>query len=191
MSFISRFPESNILNQGLIEWIEECLSVVPQYFWTIPASTSSKYHNDEDNKEGGTVLHTRRMLIVAKELRDIFVLTDYEFNIVQISIILHDTFKCGFNNRENKSKDGTLHTDSLHPVYPRIGFSRTICPESVSDAEVDLIFELVEGHYGKWSPIPQCYPSDFSTLDRREQLKVFVHLCDMVTSRKSIGVSLS
>lgn len=187
---MKRFPEADIKDADIIVWMNNSLAAAPQYFWTIPASTSSKYHNDEDNKEGGTIIHTRRMLVVAKELRHVFLLDDKEFDLVQASIVLHDSFRCGFEGRENKSKDGVLHTEILHSIYPRVGFAKVVVPDSISDAEVDLVFELIEGHYGKWSPIPQCYPTDFSNLDRRKQLKVFVHLCDMVASRGSIDVKL-
>jgi hypothetical protein len=188
---MKRFPEADIKDADIMVWMNNSLAAAPQYFWTIPASTSSKYHNDEDNKEGGTVTHTRRMLVVAKELRHVFLLDDKEFDLVQAAIILHDTFKCGFEGRENKYPNtGKLGTDKLHPIYPRVGLDKVVCPDSVSDAEVDLVFELIEGHYGRWSPIPQCYPSDFSVLDRRDQLKVFVHLCDMISSRGCIEVKL-
>jgi 23S rRNA maturation-related 3'-5' exoribonuclease YhaM len=186
-----KFPEFDSSNSQLTMWMNDCLAKAPDYFWTLPASTSGKYHHDSDNNEGGTVSHTRKMIVTAKELRDVFLLDNKEFDLVQAAIILHDTFKCGFEGRENKyAGSGKLGTDILHTVYPRIGFAKVVVGSDITDDDVDLVYELVEGHYGKWSPIPQCYPTDFKNLDRREQLKVFVHMCDMICSRKSFDVKL-
>ena len=42
--------------------------VVPDYFWTIPSSSSGKYHSSFDSGEGGLVRHTKMCVLVAEEL---------------------------------------------------------------------------------------------------------------------------
>ena len=185
----SMFPEAEIKNEELFIWVEKCLLVVPEYFWTLPASTSGKYHL-EDNMEGGLVRHTRKSLVSAKELRYVFNFDDSEMDVIYSAIILHDTFRCGVDGQEKK-KDGKLCSDRLHPLYPRNGL-RKIDPSETIKKEVNLIFKIIEGHMGIWSPIFRLYPMSLKRepIDRSDMMIIFVHICDMVASRESIKVEL-
>ena len=43
-------------------------NIVPDYFWTVPSSSSGKFHSSFDSGEGGLVRHTKMCVLVAEEL---------------------------------------------------------------------------------------------------------------------------
>lgn len=186
---MNRFPEAVINDEHLRDYCQRCLAAVPEYFWTMPASTSLKYHQD-DNGVGGCVQHTRKALVAAKEMRYILALTDDEFDLVQVALVLHDSFKCGVPPNV-KYVGGRVCTTNDHPLCPRIGLKSVHVPLTY-EPKVNFIFCMIDGHSGIWSPNRSLYPfhEGAQNLQRAEQLIVFVHMCDMIASRKSFHIDL-
>lgn len=83
--------------------------VVPKYFWTIPASSSGKYHPSISLGDGGLVRHTTLAAEVIIELARLEKYADANPKIAMCAILMHDTFKNG-------------HLDTGHTVmsHPRI-----------------------------------------------------------------------
>lgn len=113
------------------EFTEFCLLRVPEYFWTLLASTTRKNHGN-----GETVIdHTLACLSIAEQVCEGQFKTHWEQerkDELYSSIILHDTYRCGFPGKElritqeiidkkNLDQDllGELMTSRDHP---EIGF---------------------------------------------------------------------
>lgn len=194
---IEKFPELRIKDKLILKWVDDCLKVVPSYFWEIPASTSGRYHNKKDCCQGGIIKHTRRMLVLINgtDLNDynglgsVFNINCEESDMLQAAVVLHDSFRCGKFGQERKHDNtGEISSDSMHPLYPREVFKKRYGIDVRN--KYDMILQLVEGHYGVFSPIPQVYPSNWDNLNRLEQLKVFMHTLDMISSRTYIDIPL-
>ena len=188
------FPESKFYDDDYIDWVNACLDLVPNYFWSVPASPSLKNHK-EDGKTVSLVDHVRKVIVVFKELYHTFMITETEYDICMSAIILHDCFKCGESDEHViLNKQNIPRSHNFHPNYVRQKL------QSVENIGVDTnkVFTLIEGHMGIWSPVPFCYPFqksnmyhvDKKTLSRLEQLIILVHICDMVASRNYIKVYL-
>jgi hypothetical protein len=190
---IEQFPEAYFESEFYKDWVEEKLTLFPEYFWTVPASPSEKYHK----KNGNTISlvdHTRQVLQVANELSKSFGLSESEKDICNAAIVIHDSFKCGKpKNLVYYKHNGNPKSTEFHPYIVR-----HMLKSNKRHALVDehTIFLIVEGHMGIWSAVSQSYPftdkekDNNKSLSRIEQLIVFVHTCDMIASRECIEVKL-
>ena len=122
------------------------LEKVPNYFWSIPASSSGKYHPSFSQGEGGLIRHTQMVVAVAEELLRELPDTDarsINTDIVYAACILHDTFKNG-------------NIDSGHTVisHPSIAADEWVAYCEKNDFksdDVEPIAALIECHMGKWN----------------------------------------
>ncbi len=103
--------ENQELADIILKYFDE---VVPDYFWTIPASSTGKYHPSFDLDRGGLVRHTKMTLLVAEELLE---LEQYcHLNRIQVytALMLHDTIKNGTH--------GSRYTVRNHAEQAAIAF---------------------------------------------------------------------
>lgn len=154
-------------------------------FWSIPSSFSGKYHPPDEHGEGGNVLHTKRVVRVAKVMAESYALSEEETDILFAACILHDVTK------------GVLHEDcdsfSYDPMHPyTVGKFVVNC--QISDKEhandgqstslfvpedaMQTILRLIRCHLGPWSPVPETYPISY--------MDYIVHLSDNIASKLHI-----
>lgn len=152
-------------------------TVVPAYFYVIPASTSGKYHPKYTLGVGGLVKHTKAAVKIADDLLSLeqyaplWIIRD---DIIA-ALIIHDTFKCGTGSN--------LKTVSNHPKVASSMFSQ-FAYNKYSDFDYEVILHicaLVESHMGQWN--------DYGNLPKPSSAgEKFVHLCDYLASRRYITV---
>lgn len=148
------------------------LEKVPDYFWSIPASSSGKYHPSFSQGEGGLIRHTQMVVAVAEELLRELPDTDarsINTDIVYAACILHDTFKNG-------------NIDSGHTVisHPSIAADEWVayCEKNDFNSDaVEQIAVLIECHMGKWNR----HVCRNNVL--RQEINI-VHHADYIASRK-------
>lgn len=163
-------------------FISKCLDNVPTYFWSIPASSSGKYHPQADLDEGGLVRHTKSCVQVGLDLLQseiFFKENDHDKDIVIGSLLLHDCLKNGVENSE--------HTEFLHPLYASNFIIKEFneVPDKLERVEtickIGITCMCIESHMGKWNtsdksneklPIPET------------ELQKLVHMADYIASRK-------
>ena len=162
------------------------LDRVPDYFFTVPASSSGKYHPKNDLGEGGLVRHSIsvvRMLEHLLEPEGYFDFADEQKELLKIAALFHDCMKSGTQEEYEKNK----HTKFLHPLYAA-NFIMSIAIESEYPYERALfIYNAVISHMGQWNT----NKNESGKLPEPVTVSQKVlHLADYLASRKDINMTL-
>lgn len=184
----------SIENKLIRKTVEVFLSrYVPLYFWSIPASTSGRYHPDYALGEGGLVRHTKASVKIAISLFPLYNFTQYEKDVIISSLLLHDTFKCG----TQLDYEDEQHTRFEHPILASDTFYvvsfdiiSTILQQKTSPILFPWVNEIcscISSHMGQWCENEN---SSFILPTPKTELEKFVHLCDYLASRKFLEVKL-
>lgn len=84
-----------IISEDIKDFTYSVLSETDPSFWTSPASSTGKYHPEEDNGEGGLVRHVVKAVAVGLAYADRAKFSPRERDIMLSAILLHDTCKGG------------------------------------------------------------------------------------------------
>jgi hypothetical protein len=156
------------------------LTLVPDYFWTIPASSTGKYHPKYAGLKSGLVLHTIAAIKIAKEL---FTLEQYNFSPFQQQLIItalaiHDTYKLG--------EVAEKYTVTEHPIIAARKFYR-FSKDCLPLLDRLIISTAIMSHMGQWN---KEYKTNEVVLPKPvTKIQKFVHLCDYLASRKFLEVT--
>mgnify|MGYP001947558225 CR=1 FL=1 len=173
--------EDCILN----DFAQYCIEQVPDYFFTMPASTTGKFHPAYSLGEGGLVRHTKAAVKIAKDLLNLEQnkeLAEYGDEII-FALIFYDSIK--------KGNSSSKYTVTEHPLLAANFIEECMKDYNlVMDVGEELSFidsvrriqRLIKSHMGQWN-------SDYRT--KKEILpkpewedEKFVHICDYLASRK-------
>ena len=159
-----------IYDRNLRTLAKDLLEGLPDYFYTVPASSSGKYHPQYALGEGGLVRHVKAAIKIALSLLELEQYKDLNRDYVIIALLLHDGLKQG-NSEGNTVKE--------HPWLAANYVRNFDYPNKVQLGE---IASLIESHMGQWNygilPKPQ------------SDAQKFIHLCDYLASRKFLEVNL-
>ena len=164
----------DITEENLRTFAEELISNADEYFFTVAASTSGKYHPQFDLGEGGLVRHTRCVVFFAECEAISRMFTDHEKNLMIVAAIAHDIKKLG----DGKGK----HTVDDHlrfaAEYINDTNKRT---ELLSADDENILANMVLSHMGKWGhekiadlPLP------------KTELEKALQAADYIASRKEL-----
>lgn len=146
------------------------LEVVPDYFATIPASSTGKYHPAYSLGEGGLLRHTIAAAIVAKQIAKLeyWQFSPGDRELIFAAAILHDTFKQGVV--------ASGHTERAHPNIAAQQIRKYA--EKVNEPEIGkYLAGLVVAHMG-----------EFGNQKPGNRGQFCVHLADFIASRKNIDI---
>lgn len=194
-----------IQHEDIRQLVRATLDAAPACFWTMPASSSGKYHPAISLGEGGLVRHTRAVVLLTRHLLEMQGITPQErqYSIAIAAAILHDCCK---------KADGEQHTAFDHPLragqliatqaqtlwpaektapqhQPTMG-ALLAPPEhtyAATTPAVRCIIDCVESHMGRWnfdSHTGQQLPRPLTPLQR------LIHTADYLASRKNLLVTL-
>ena len=165
------------LNFNFREYYENAihlLGLVPDYFFTIPASSTGKHHPQYCLGEGGLVRHTKAAMKIGDILIDKDGASELYEDVVKFSLLFHDCIKKGIPEQD--------HTAFEHPLLAAEFVRSSIIGDVV---EKHWIADAIASHMGRWSlkdgvqlPEPACY------------IEEVVHTADYLASRKVIDVKL-
>lgn len=164
---------SYINDEKLRDFARMCLTLTPDYFFTMPASTTGKYHPDYSLGEGGLVRHTKAAVRFANDLLSLEQFSDYPHDEIIVALLLHDSIK--------KGKDGSAFTTNNHPKLAGDFIEETAKLTGYDGENAHYIAEMVRSHMGQWNDngnLPK-------PLTKSEK---FVHMCDYLASRKYLIV---
>lgn len=168
-----------IRNPDIREFTEKVLNKLPEYFFSIPASSTGRYHPSYALGDGGLIRHTQAAVRIAVELFrvDLFKYTEDEKDMIISSLILHDGCKSGLNHSK--------YTVTEHPlVVAKFIKNDDELIECLDKNTLNIITGCIESHMGQWT-------KDFKTkkdvLPRpKTKMQNFVHWCDYLASRKCL-----
>ena len=165
---------SYIADDELREFAKQLLRDADEYFFSVPASSSGKYHPDFARGEGGLVRHTKAVAYFVNEL----IRPEMEFgkidrrdaDLLVVAAIAHDIKKQG-NGLEG-------HTVREHPQLAADYVTQTYHDyewKTIDVRDLDFLCEVIRSHMGPWQdPKPSS----------RVQLILFY--ADYIASRKEI-----
>lgn len=171
-----------IKDKNLRAATEKLIEKLPEYFFTVAASSTGKYHPKYALGGGGLVRHTKAAVRVAMELYNNETFTDkytpVERDYVIIALLLHDGIKHG--------EKGGKYTVTNHPVLAAGFVLRHAEEVGLEQRAAEIISELILSHMGQWNTDYKSgevlMPTPSTSLGK------FVHLCDYIASRKVLEV---
>lgn len=171
-----------IKDQKLKSFAVNAIMSCPDYFFSVPASSSGRYHPSYALGPGGLIRHTKAAVRIAHTLLELEMyntFTKEQKDMMIIALILHDSFKHG--------KDHNYCTVVEHPVTAANNVKNVNdeC-KRLTHAQQQFISGCIASHMGEWNtsrnnnqevlPKPQT-PSE-----------KFIHMCDYLASRKFIEI---
>ena len=184
---------NHIQNKNIQEFTRNWLKCMPDYIFTISASSTGKYHPAHELGKGGLMRH---MICVAKA---VIYLTEptggiyptQDRNKIDCMIaagILHDMFKCGTQKDYNEKMQISqkVFTNFNHPRIAayEIRHSETTL---INDADKNLIADCIASHMGQWNT--NKYQPQIEPLALPESLEQrIVHAADYLASRPDVSI---
>lgn len=148
----------------------------PDYFFSVAASSTGKYHPNYALGEGGLVRHTKAATRIAYELfrTDLYPYNQDRQDLILASLILHDTRKHG--------NAGSRYTVVEHPLLAADAVRNST---GVLDKGMKEIIAMnIETHMGNFN---KDYKTGKEVLPKPQTgMQKFVHQCDYLASRKCL-----
>lgn len=166
-----------INDEQLRKYAKFLLDIVPQYFWSVPASSSGKYHPKFSNGYGGLVRHTFAAFKWLKELQQNEQLAVYNFDVAMFAVLFHDVCKLGRGNvevRETYYYHSKFAKDFVTEWLNKyISNNKLIAFDATKLKQyVELASDAILSHMGQW----------FEYKIRSQEASL-VHLADYCASR--------
>jgi len=179
-----KFELNLIKSSEVRDFTEKAIDIIPDYIFTIPASSTGKYHPAYALGEGGLLRHIKAAVRIAAALFRNDTVTskfdDWTKDIIISALILHDGVKSGIVKQ--------TYTVDRHPtlMVEYLIAKMTELYGTEFDEMIARVSPLIASHMGQWnidkdgnehSPLPK-------TAEER-----FVHMCDYMASRKFIEIN--
>ena len=172
-----------IKNIELLDDYKKLIESLPDYFFSVAASSTGKYHPKFASGDGGLVRHTKVAVRCAYDLLldpcigDKY--TSREKDLMIIALTLHDGLKHG--NPEEK------YTKADHPllVCDHIRAESKNLTQLKED-DIKFICDVISSHMGPWNT--DYYTKEEILPKPKNKYQNFVHMCDYLASRKFINV---
>ncbi|MDD4282453.1 MAG: hypothetical protein PHX03_01550 [Bacilli bacterium] len=171
-----------IKDSRLRDSAKKIINTLPDYFFSISASSTGKYHPKYALGTGGLIRHTKVAVKIANELlynnntigNDF---EEFEKDIIIISLIIHDGLKSGLT--ENK------YTAFDHPLLISSLIKENYQDFDLTKDEANLMSSILETHMGEWTID---YKGNEVLPKPITKYQKFGHMCDYLASRKFINV---
>ena len=164
---------SMIANPEIRSLAERILSMLPAYWWTVPASSSGKYHPQLSLGEGGLVRHS---LVAAVFARLIAIAWGWASDMVDIAILaalIHDGMKQGLDGAEG-------HTVFEHPVL----MAQWLRDNFPGNKWAKILAHMIESHMGQWNTSK--YSTAVLPTPQDEQQRL-LSAADMASATRELG----
>ena len=172
---------SYIKNKNIRESCEVMINLLPDYFFTIPASSTGKYHPKFTLGDGGLVRHVKAATLIAKDLLDNPTIGDKytsdEKDLMIMTLILHDGLKSGLTHNR--------YTQVDHPTLIKNYILENKDKLKLSDSELKFVAKAIESHMGPWNTD---YNGNEILPKPKTKYESFVHMCDYLASRKYLNI---
>ena len=155
------------------------INKLPDYFFTVEAASTGKYHPSYAQGEGGLLRHSKVAMRIGYELLSNPAIgdkyTDIQKDLMLMGLLLHDGLKLGFPQEK--------YTRFDHPILMANFIENESVNLKISSDEVKFVADVIKTHMGVWT-------TDYRGNEVLEKPKTkyqnFVHMCDYLASRKCI-----
>ena len=164
-------------------FFKKAITLVPDYFFEVPASSSGQFHSALECGFGGLVYHTKAVAKVANYLVNLqqykSKLNEIEKDCIICAALLHDCIKHDWENKTGFS----VHQ---HPVLAA-EFIKTDArlDEIISNDIRDIIGDAVASHSGEWTTSKR---SKIVLPTPQTLVQELVHTSDYIASRGDIHI---
>lgn len=162
----------------------DMIEKIPDYIFTIPSSTSFKYHNKTQCQPHGQIYH---ILMFAEIMNYVLGLEYVQGKIdarkrdcLCCTPIFHDAIKCGTS--------GSQYTVHEHPMLAGEWVRNTVVEHDIDTETKAYIARLCESHSGQWTSTKR---SSVVLPKPENDEQFFVHMCDYLASRSNLDMQYS
>ncbi len=153
---------------------------IPDYIFTMPSSTTGKFHNAKQCETYGQIYHifmfdsVLNHRLKLKHNQELYS-TSEERDAMRCVPTFHDAIKCGLN--------GSQYTVQDHPVLAKewVLQTKTIC--DIPDNYKQMIADMCETHSGQWN---KSRSGKVIMPEPRNDREFFIHECDILASRADL-----
>ena len=166
-------------------YCEDMIENIPDYIFTMPSSTSGKFHNATQCKTHGQIYHII-MFGAIMNYRLALKCNKEKFNnpihrdAMRCVPIFHDAVKCGWN--------GSTFTVHDHPMLAGTWVRETTVEHDIDDEIKEMIARMCERHSGEWTSSKR---SKIVLPEPETEMEILVHECDILSSRSDIDMQPS
>ena len=173
---LSRNFETDLFKNYYMDMVVE----IPTYIFTMPSSTSGKFHNAKQCETYGQIYHVymfdsilnhRLRLKINKQLYP----TPEERDAMRCVPAFHDAIKCGWN--------GSRYTVQDHPVLAEQWVMNTTVDHNIPEEYKKMIADMCLTHSGEWN---KSRSGNVIMPEPRNQREFFIHECDILASRADL-----
>lgn len=172
--------EINLISDISIRSFVRSLLLYADNFWVSGASWDVDQNPPDEHGHGGMVIHTKRVVRIAKLLCEANVMEEIDQDIIIAAALIHDITKAVGN------RDDGFDFDPMYPytvdafvkkvtrmdqMYSQESGSSVM---SVDEDCVHAILRIVRCHLGQWSPIPETYPLT--------SMEMILHMADLIAT---------
>lgn len=165
-------------------YCKDMIKEIPDYIFTMPSSTSFKYHNKTQCQPHGQIFH----ILMFGEIMNYILGLEYmqeKYSMamrdnLRCTAIFHDALKCGLN--------GSKYTVHEHPLLAGEWVRTTTVEHDIPQEIKEYIAHLCERHSGQWVETKKSK----TVLPKPKTDDAFlVHLCDYLASRSNLDMIYS
>lgn len=173
------------INEDIKEFATVLLEDLPEYIWSVPASSTGKYHPAYSLGKGGLMRH---QIAVVRFLNFFFELEQYntkltnrEMDLMRLSGLVHDGRKSGTQEDYEASK----YTKFDHPLQ-MAEVIRSHDGQYLNHEEIEMIADTISKHMGAWNTDKK---SNTVLPKPNNKYARMVHLADYLASRKYLTMN--
>ena len=171
---------NDIEDEKLKTFTIKLLLGAPEYFYTIPASSSKKYHPPFTREEGGLIKHTRLAVFFALNQAEALNFSRHECDLLIISAIAHDILKQGSGKTKftvfNHPKLASEYVMDMQSKYPKL----------ISKKDAKIIADAVICHMGKYAHDKEYIKNNDPLPLPSSPFQQALHIGDLLASRIQI-----
>lgn len=163
-------------------YCEDMIELIPDYIFTMPSSTTGKFHNATQCQPHGQIYHIimfgaiMNYLLALKCNQEKFK-SPIQRDAMRCVPIFHDAIKCGW--------DGSQYTVHEHPMLAGQWIRETHVEHDIDDTIKERIARMVERHSGERTTNKR---STVVLPEPENEMEILVHECDILSSRPDIDM---
>lgn len=177
---VFRLLSQNFETDTFRDYYLDMVAKIPDYIFTMPSSTSGKFHNATQCQIYGQIYHIymfdsilnhRLRLKGNKEKYS----TPEERDAMRCVPAFHDAVKCGWN--------GSRYTVQDHPMLAAKWVMETKVEHDIPAEYKQMIADMCEAHSGEWN---KSRAGKVLMSEPRNDREFFIHECDILASRSDL-----